>query len=221
MVEEFPSNSNEKRDARTRPAPKTEGAKAPKKIEKIIEGEAVQRKKPLGKRFKNMFFGGNAREALGFAAVDVLLPAARDMLADAGRETIERLIFGESRRSRVFARSGGPTRYDGYYRGGSSPYGAPAWRREPQRDISPRGRSTHSFDEIVLDSRGEAEQVIDTLFEIVQQYNQATVSDLYGLVGITSAYTDQKYGWTDLRGANVQHTRGGYLLNLPKPEPLD
>jgi hypothetical protein len=80
----------------------------------------------------------------------------------------------------------------------------------------------HDFNEIVLESRGEAEQVIDQLIEIISQYQAASVADLYALVGVTSAYTDGKYGWTDLRGAGVSHVRGGlYLLNLPKPIPLD
>lgn len=80
----------------------------------------------------------------------------------------------------------------------------------------------HDFGEIVLSSRGEAEEVLDQLIEIISQYQQASVSDLYAMVGISPAYTDQKYGWTDLRGANAQPVRGGsYLLNLPQPHPLD
>lgn len=225
MAEEFPSNSHRERDQRTVPPPKKQPAET-KKVGRITSGEVIRRKKPLGTRLKEVFIGGDARGVWGYVAMDVLVPAAKDMVTDATIQAVERMVYGEARsRGRGGWRpvgTVGHVRYDGYSRplGGSTP----PWRREaePRREISRRGRASHSFDEIVLESRGEAEQVIDTLFEMISQYNQATVSDLYEMVGISSAYTDNKYGWTDLRGANVQHVRGGgYLLNLPKPEPLD
>lgn len=220
MVEEFPSNSHNQREAKVRPASSEGVPKDGKSIKRITEGEVIRRKQPLTKRFKGIFFGGSAREAIGFVGMDVLVPAARDMISHSLTELIETMIFGQNRRPRTFRPEPYRTNYNGLSRPGNS-YGAPAWRNDPRRDMSPRSREVHNFDEIMLESRGEAEQVIDTLYEIVREYNQATVSDLYQLVGITSAYTDQKYGWTDLRGANVQHVRGAYLLNLPKPVPLD
>ena len=41
------------------------------------------------------------------------------------------------------------------------------------------------------------------------------------LVGINGSYTDNKYGWTHLRSADVQRVRDGYLLKLPKALPFD
>jgi hypothetical protein len=87
--------------------------------------------------------------------------------------------------------------------------------------MSQRGRAKHDFDEIVLDQRAEAEEVIDRLYDVVSRYEQATVADLYDLVGLSSTHTDHKWGWTDLRGAGVSRIRDGYLLDLPDPEPLD
>jgi hypothetical protein len=72
-----------------------------------------------------------------------------------------------------------------------------------------------------LATRVEAEEVIDRLFDVVSRYETATVADLYEMVGVTGNYTDDKWGWTDLRGASVQRVRNGYLLDLPRPEPLD
>lgn len=87
--------------------------------------------------------------------------------------------------------------------------------------MSQRGRARHDFDEIVLDERAEAEEVIDKLYEVVSRYEFATVADLYDLVGLPSNHTDHKWGWSDLRGAGVSRIRDGYLLDLPDPEPLD
>jgi hypothetical protein len=157
--------------------------------------------------------------------MEVLVPALKDMIVDGGREVIELIVLGDRRPrgSSGYRRAHpGPTRYDGYSRPVGQYASTAPWKRDEPRNVSDRGRAMFDFGEIVIESRGEAEQVIDTLIEIVEQYGQATVSDLYGLVGITSAYTEQKYGWTTLQGANVQHVRGGgYLLVLPKPDPLD
>lgn len=221
MTEEFPSNSHRDRETSARP----KGAAEPqeKKIKRVTTSEPVRRKPPLGKRFKETFFGGgDAKGVFGYVLGEVLVPAAKDMVADATTQAVERAVFGESRpRSR---RPGGYTSYNTAYRPQNG--GTPPWRQDkPQnspREMSRQGRSQHAFDEIVLDSRGEAELVLESLFDLIQQYTVATVADLYQLVGITSAYTDQKYGWSDLRGARVEHVRGGgYLLNLPRPNPLD
>ena len=48
-----------------------------------------------------------------------------------------------------------------------------------------------------------------------------SVADLYDLVGISGNYTDNKYGWTNLRNSDVQRVRDGYLLKLPKALPFD
>ena len=91
----------------------------------------------------------------------------------------------------------------------------------PQRVMSRQARSRHDFDEIVLETRAEAEEVIDRLFDLVSRYESATVADLYELVGLPSSHTDHKWGWTDVRGAGATRTRDGYLLDLPEPRPFE
>ena len=86
--------------------------------------------------------------------------------------------------------------------------------------MSRQARARHDFDEIVLDSRVEAEAVIDRLFDLVSRYESATVADLYEIVGLSSTHIDHKWGWTDLRGAGVSRIRDGYLLDLPEPHSL-
>ena len=57
--------------------------------------------------------------------------------------------------------------------------------------------------------------------EEIDQYGIISVSDLCELVGISGNYTDNKYGWTSLRTADVVRTRDGYILKLPKALPID
>ena len=219
----YPGNSN-----LPKPSPddvKASETAATHKVEKIVEGSVVRRKKPLGKRFAETFIGGNAKAVLGYILFEVLVPAAKDTIADVVTQGIERTLYGDSPRS-ASRRSGGGYRpgagrseYIAYNRYSSTNTGSRAREREEPR-MSQRGRSQHDFDEIILDSMSEANEVLEQLFELISKFEQATVADLYDLTGIDSTHTDFKWGWKDLRGARATRVRNGYLLDLPQPEPL-
>jgi len=187
-----------------------------KNITPVVSGNAVRRKKSLRKQFSETFVAGDAKTAMRYVAFDVLLPAAKDMVVESFTQGIEKLIFGDSRRRGSTPPMAGPTGYVSYNR-----YSMGGRSSGPSRALSRQARSRHNFDEIILPDRVEAEEVIDKLFELVSRYESATVADLYELVGLSSTHTDHKWGWADLHGAGVSRIRGGYLLDLPEPEPLD
>lgn len=218
-IENYPGNSQSKKRDKKVSIESPEDAKKPP--EKIISGDVVRRKKPFHKRAAELFFGGsNPRDIWAYVLIDVLVPAGRDMIAGAARESIELLVYPDgrsisSRNRRHRSSSGGSRiRYDIISDRGRE--------RPDRREMSRRARSVHDFDEILLSSRVEAEEVIQQLYEYLERYEEVTLAQLYGLLGITPAYTDEKYGWLDLRGLRPVRTRGGeYLLDLPKPELLE
>lgn len=208
MNPDFPSNSK----------------KPPKDIEKVklepvVTGKVVQRKPPLGRRIRDTFIAGDSSSVGRYVIYNVLVPAFKDLAADLARETVERMLFGDGRSTTK--RNSQPSRgYVNYNRPTTPPWDGS--RVDDSRiRLSRQARTNHNFNEIVIQTRGEAEEVLDRLLELLDRYNQATVSDLYELTGIETNFTDEKYGWTDLRGASVTRIAGGYLLNLPRPEPLD
>ena len=202
----YQPNSHKARDA----AEKGADRKSEKKVEKIIQGEVTQRKKPLGRRIAENFTGDDVHSVGSYVLFEVMLPALKTMIADAGSQGLDRMLFGDSRSAR--ANRGGYTSYNKMHTSGKS---------ESARVISTRARATHDFREIIIDDRGEAESVIERLRDLISNYDTASVSDLYACVGITGNFTDEKWGWTDLRSAAVRYTRGGYLLELPPAQPLD
>jgi hypothetical protein len=216
-MEAFPGNSQRTKPAAQEVKPERE------KIERVVTSEVIQRKRPLGKRFMETFVGGDAKGTLLYVVADILVPAAKDMVADAVTQGFERMIFGESRsgnRRSGSRPSSGANGFVSYNRMGSNR--APDRQREDPRGLSRRARTNHEFDEIILATRAEGEEVIDRLGDLIGQYEVATVADLYELVGITSQHTDGKWGWDDMRGARVERVRsGGYLLDLPKTMPVD
>lgn len=215
MDSEFPSNSHREKPAKVEKPD-------PKKVERITSSDVVRRKKPLSKRFIETFTGGDAKGVWSYVWLDVLLPAAKNTMNDAVSQGFERMIFGDGRSSS--RRSGGrPSGSNGYVSYNRYSPNTPRDSRhdEPRHQMSRRARSTHDFDEIILATRVEAEEVIDRLFDLVSRYEMATVSDLYDLCGISGNFTDEKYGWTDIRGSDIRRVRNGYLLDLPKPEILE
>ena len=208
-MDAFPANSHKAKAS-------VEKKETKPKIEKVVEGEVLRRKKPLGKRIAETFGATDMKSVGGFVLLDVLVPAAKDMVADAISQGIERMLFGEarstSRRPNKSYSNNGYVSYNRY---------APSQPPFKQSTPSRRARASHDFDEIILQTRVEAEEVIDRLFDLISRYQAATVADLYELVGVQGAYTDDKWGWTDLRGAGITRIRNGYLLDLPRPEPLD
>jgi hypothetical protein len=189
-----------------------------KDVKRVTSGEPVRRRRSLRKQFSDTFIAGDVKSAIRYVTLDILLPAAREMIWEAGSEGWRKLLFGESfrRRGSTMPQSG-PTGYVSYNR----PYMMGHPMTSAQRVMSRRARARHDFDEIVLESRAEAEEVIDRLIDLVSQYETATVADLYELVGLAASHTDAKWGWTDVRGAGVSRVRDGYLLDLPEPIPLD
>jgi hypothetical protein len=188
-----------------------------KNVQRVISGDVVRKRKSLRKQFSETFVAGDLKSSIRFVIMDVMLPAAKDMVVEAGSQGIEKLIFGDSRRRGSTTPQSGPTGYVNYTR---YAMGGASRMTSPQRALSRQGRARFDFDEIILDSRSEAEEVIDRLFDLVSRYESATVADLYELVGLSSSHTDHKWGWTDVRGAGVSRVRGGYLLDLPEPEAL-
>ena len=51
--------------------------------------------------------------------------------------------------------------------------------------------------------------------EMIDTYGAVSVADFYEMVGITGEYTDNNYGWTDLRSAYVSRTRDGFIIRFP------
>lgn len=213
-MDEFPSNSKNPQ----------RGKEPEKKIEAIKDLNVMRRKQPIGKRFLNTFVISDGRSVFNSVLFDVLIPSARDMIVDAGYEAIQRTFYGEGARGGR-RRGGGapaPGSYTNYTRYSSTgPLDPRADPRGPAPDPRKRGRG-YQFDEIICKTRVEAEEIMDRLYDIVAKYEQASVKDLYELTNQPSDFTHDKWGWTDLRSAGIQRLPSGwYLLDLPRPEPLD
>ena len=199
-MEDYKSNSHASKEK--------EKNREEKKVEKIISGNAKAKKKSEFSKFADVFVSEDAGNVKSYILMDVLVPAVKKAISDIVTNGIDMLLYGETG---VHKRNGASSKvsYRSYY------------DRSNRSSSSSRTRSGYSYDDIILDNRGEAEEVLSRMDEIVATYGTVSVADLYDLVGITGAYTDNKYGWTDIRSASVVRVRDGYMIKLPRALPLN
>jgi hypothetical protein len=202
---EFPPNSNVSRSG-----------SGDKKLKRITSGEVHRKKRSVRKQFQEAFIVGDIRTAVEYMLFDVALPTMRDAVVDSIQSGVEKLFMGDGRRRGASAPPSGQAGYVNYGTFSASR----GLLSTPQRTMSRLGRARHSFDEVVLETRAEAEEVLDQMYEVIERYDEIKVADLYELLGLASDHTDQKWGWRDLRGASVRRVRNGFLLDLPGPDPL-
>lgn len=196
------------------------GAPEKQRVERVVHGEVTTRKPSFAKRLRENLFPGHAETVSEYVIWDVLIPSAKDVIADMASSFLERMLFGETRPAGVRAsqRGGGSSRMN-YNRMSSG--GAPAspYRPDPRQTTS-RNATYQSFDDIVLQTRAEAEQVLSAMMTRIHEYQAVTVADLYELVGLTGDYTAQDWGWTDLTNVGISRIRNGYVLELPREEKM-
>lgn len=179
-----------------------------KKIEPVVKGKVTTKKNNV-RKLTNTFVTEDIQNVKSYVLMDVLVPAIKKAISDIVTNGIDMLLYGETGRSRRKTNAS-VVSYRNYYDS----------RRE-ERYSSSRTRTGYSYDDVVLETRGEAEDVLSRMDELIDTYGVVSVADLYDLVGISCNYTDNKYGWTNLRNAEPVRVRDGYMLKLPKALPID
>lgn len=202
-MEEYPSNSNKVKEA------KRQQALTEKKVEKVITGTAKTKKKSEIRKFTDVFISEDVNNVKSYILMDVLVPAIKKAISDIVTNGVDMILYGEAgsnkKRSTVSKIS--------YNKMFDDP--------RSSRIHSERGRTGLDYDELIFDSRGDAEAVLSALEDIIAQFGVASVGDLYDLAQVsTTNYAINKYGWSDLRSAEVIRVRDGYMIKLPRALPL-
>ena len=200
MNEEYKPNSHKFREGQTE-------ALTDKKIEKVVRGKVKTKPRSGMSKITDVFISEDASNVKSYIVMDVLVPAVKKAISDIVRDGIDMILYGESRSRK--SNSSSYVSYRDYSRSDD---------RDRFRDS--RTRSGYNHDDIILESRGEAEEVLTRMDELIDTYGVVSVADLYDLIGKSCEYTDNKYGWTNIRNAEPIRVRDGYMLKLPKALPI-
>lgn len=186
-----------------------ESAGERKKMEKVISGTAKTRKNDF-RKIASVLISGDGKSVKDHLIMDVLVPKVKNIIVDLVQDGISILIYGQTSTRKSSNSPASKVSYRSYYNVG---------REEPRATST--YTSNYSYNDIVLETRGDAEEVMDRLDESIRAYGMVSVADLYDLVGISGEFTDNKYGWFNLRGAEVVRVSNGYLLKLPRAQALN
>lgn len=210
LYENLPDNSHK---ARVEKAASKEQNKAPetaKRAEKVVHGK-VKAKKNETRKWTDMFISEDVSNVKSYIIMDVIVPSIKKAVYDLIVGTLDMSLYG--------GKGGGkrPTADKVSYH---TDYNSVSRRDDRFSNERNRTSSGYSYDDITVETRGEAEMVISRMDEIMEEYDQVRVADLYDLVGITGDYTDNKYGWTNIQTARIVRTRDGYKIQMPRAIPL-
>lgn len=194
---EFPSQSHKARE--------------PREIQPVTVTPGRIRKAPPGRRILATMFQGDLKTTFASMIWNTFFPNLRDNLTDAIHDGVETLFHGDGGGYR--SRGRGSSRFS---------TGSQISKHNPDRALGSRSerftredREQQRTNIVELDSRAEAEEVLNALNASIDQYDAVTLAEFYQLVELPTAHTDFKFGWTDLGGTSIVASRGFYYLDLP------
>lgn len=208
---DYQGNSNKKKEG-----PKETERKP---LEKVVAGDVIVKPKGIGARFKNIFFGGDFTAAKEYVLSEVLLPAIRNLVVESISKGTDRLIYGDNA-----IRRRGPVNY-----GSRVQYNNPIYRSGPpqaraylpdQRPIDRWSGGQKTFEDVIVGSKADADNVIEQLTNVVDMYEVVSIADLYELLGLPSSHVDNKWGWTHLSTIEVRQVREGWRISFPPLEEI-
>jgi hypothetical protein len=184
-----------------------------REVKKVVQGNVTTLRRP----FLMRLFSEMLPSVGQYVVEEILIPAAKATLNDVVANALEMMLYGEPQRySHRRDRSETYVSYNHRNTG-------PVRNRfdKPGIDEKPVGRSRSSVNDVVIADRTDAQEVLNQLAEIIDQYEFATVSDFYEMLGLEANWTDNNIGWDDLGSARVLRVRGGYTIDFPRPIKLD
>ena len=212
-MSEYQANSHRSKEL----AAQEQAQASEKKMQKVVKGNVKTRSND-GRKLANIFISEDAANVKSYIFMDVLVPAIKKAVSDIVRDGIDMILYGESGgRDRGRSRSGDRVSYRSYYddrdRRGS--------RYDDDRRGARSGGGRFDYDDIIFETRGDAERVKDNMLDTCEHYGVVTVLDMYDMAALTAPPTAGRYGWMGLRYIDVQRVRDGYILKLPKAMPID
>jgi len=176
-----------------------------KKVEKVVSGNVNRKKKSEAKKIADIFISDDIHNVKSFILMDVIVPTVKKTIDEIVTNGLRMVLYGGDKPGK---KSTSKISYRDSY------------ERNSGRS-SRSGRNRYDLDEIVLDSRSEAEEVLENMYDLLEEYGIVSVSDYFELLGLDTEFTDNKFGWASLRSADVVRVRNGYVVRLPRPMAID
>lgn len=193
---EYQLNSNKAKEAE---------ATARRKREKVVSAGTSTRKKSDVEKFAM-----DVSSVKSTVMTDIVIPTIKQLVSEMVKTSVDMLLFHEVRRDERRP-TASKISYNSYY-------------EDRNRYATPNlARSAYDYDDVVFQSKSDAESVLGAMEDIIDQFGIVSIADFYELSDISNPnFTTTKYGWTNLRTAEVVRLRGGgYAIKFPRATRID
>lgn len=201
--------------------PPVPGSYLPKQSESI---QIVDTPKSKGwHRIREVFIAEDLGTVKGKVFEGVVVPSIKDFIVNIVTNTVTMIFYGEKAvHTKGFTSSflGGNNKRVSY----SSYFASSLNGDNLAKKLAPE--MVTSYSEPLFSTFDEAKECLNDLVEMLDNYPQVTVSDLYSHEAVAkNGYKNEnvfnKWGWKKLGNAHVSATPNGYTLNLPRPKYLE
>lgn len=182
----------------------------------VANNTVVKKAGSEASKITKKFFAEDAKTVGAHVADTVIIPSLQKLLSDIVKGGIDWLIYG-SKGSQP--RSGvGTISYGSYYNRSGTVNPNPVNYGQPMLNNRP---TLYTVNDVIIPDRGEAEEVLIRMRESIDTYGMVSVGDFYDLTGQRASFTDQKWGWFDLRTADIIRVDGGFCIRFPRVQPIE
>lgn len=170
----------------------------------------VKKKPSWFEKVSRWFISEDVDDIKSYLIFDLIIPGVKDVTFD----LVEMMLFGEKSGRR---KRGGSSKvsYSGYY------------DRKDRRTRSKsrdRGRensdTSTDYKDIIVEERGDAEDIVDRMQDLIDRNSKASIADLLDLVNLPSNFADVDWGWTNPRSISYRRVRDGYKIDVDRVKDI-
>ena len=163
-------------------------------------------------RLSDIFTPEDTSSVASFVFTRLIIPRLQVLAVDTINAVARAIFLGERTSEPSRKTPGGYTSYQGYY-GGEKKSAA-------KLSSSKKTKGSFQFQEVIVDSYGDAQLILDRLDEQLDNQGYVSVSDLYEAARLPCPFTGNYYGWENISSARIVTDSDGYLIEMPEPHAL-
>lgn len=204
-IPDLPGNSNLAKSK----AVQSERSEVHEKQPAVAQGRLKPAKKRT--RLSEVFTAEDTGSVASFVFTRLVIPRLQVLAVDTINAVARAIFLGERTSEPSRKKPGGYTSYQGYYEGNKA---------KPKLSSSKKTSGSYQFQEVIVDSYGDAQLILDKLDEILESQGYVTVSDLYEAADLPCPFTGNYYGWDNISAARITTDSDGYLIEMPQATAL-
>lgn len=209
-MEQYPSNTLKERNKQAQKKEKPD-------LKCVVSGKS----KPVPQSFWSKVFVGikpaSGQTMKSFVFDEIVTPLIQRAVVEGVTGAINYLVKGDAYADRKNNNSFGKSyiNYNGISSGKSNANGS--------QYVYSGKNSGMEIENVWFESRVDAQRVLDEMQSVIAGYDILTVNGFYDIIGRTNIIdpSNEKFGWSDLRNAYITASRGGWVIHLPHPMPID